>query len=35
MHGFEDPGCWRRHLTLMLDAMRADAAASPLRGSRR
>jgi AcrR family transcriptional regulator len=31
MHGFEDPACWRRHLTLMLDALRADAAVSPLR----
>ena len=30
MHGFDDPACWRRHLTLMLDALRADAAASPL-----
>jgi AcrR family transcriptional regulator len=26
MHGFEDPSFWRRHLTLMLDALRVDAA---------
>jgi AcrR family transcriptional regulator len=26
MHGFEDPSFWRRHLTLILDALRADAA---------
>ncbi len=30
MHGFDDPACWRRHLALMLDALRAEAARTRL-----